>query len=236
MIKTKIFILIAIIIVLAIGVLSGIRLQVQQPSQTIKNQNLASITSLYVSPQDKQTQATVVYYSDESALLTISNTQYQDIKFMSRVYPNGITYEGLGSELSFVEKGSAIIVYKDQDIVFEGKEKLNITPSNIADTTWKWQKTVDNSNDEIIPENKDAFSISFSSDGKVSGTTDCNNFSGIYVLEKENIVFGSFMSTLMACEDSQEQEFVQSLQDGVLELYEDNLILKTKSQNIYFEK
>jgi heat shock protein HslJ len=61
------------------------------------------------------------------------------------------------------------------------------------------------------PNRADAFSLTFTADGKVSGTTDCNNFSGTYSLEGDRLAFGSLMSTLMFCDGSQETEYTSSL-------------------------
>ena len=43
--------------------------------------------------------------------------------------------------------------------------------------------------------------LTFSSDGKVSGTSGCNGLGGDYSVEGDKITFGEFVSTLMACDE-----------------------------------
>ncbi len=60
----------------------------------------------------------------------------------------------------------------------------------------------------VTPKKAGAYSLTFTKDGNVSGDTDCNDFSGTYKVDSDNMItFGPFMSTLMFCEGSQETEF-----------------------------
>src|SRR5688500_7686338 len=43
--------------------------------------------------------------------------------------------------------------------------------------------------------------IDFSEDGELTGNVGCNSFGGDYEVNGNQIIFGSIMSTLMACED-----------------------------------
>jgi heat shock protein HslJ len=43
--------------------------------------------------------------------------------------------------------------------------------------------------------------LTFSEDGQVSGTSGCNGLGGDYTVEGDQITFGEFVSTLMACDD-----------------------------------
>lgn len=45
--------------------------------------------------------------------------------------------------------------------------------------------------------------LTFGTDGQVSGNMGCNNFNGEYTQEGQKIVFGSMMSTMMACPEPQ---------------------------------
>lgn len=73
---------------------------------------------------------------------------------------------------------------------------------------WVWEKTEMGDGTVITPKKPDAFTLSFTNDGKISGTTDCNNFSGSYTLSPGDVIsFTPFASTLMFCADSQETEF-----------------------------
>ena len=45
----------------------------------------------------------------------------------------------------------------------------------------------------------------------MKGTTDCNNFSGSYKVDGNQLTFGEFAATMMYCEGSQESDFLKSL-------------------------
>lgn len=100
----------------------------------------------------------------------------------------------------------------------------------LTSTSWVWQKTIMNDDTTIEPVNAGAFSLTFTADGNVSGTTDCNNFFGTYNLTDGKIVFGPLASTLMYCEGSQESVFTRSLEniDSVFFDANDNLVLLVK--------
>ena len=123
----------------------------------------------------------------------------------------------------------------------EDKGREVYDSKNLTSTTWIWKETylgtgpnADVKN-PIIPQKLKAFTLTFTSDGRVNGTTDCNNFSGTYVLENGKIKFGSFMSTLMYCEGSQEQEFISMIKDGTIAYGEDSILLEHE-QTVLFEK
>lgn len=80
-------------------------------------------------------------------------------------------------------------------------------------TTWKWVKTEYTNQADVVPQQENAFTLTFSSDGKVSIGTDCNRGSGTYTIQGNTITFGSnFAVTKMYCEGSQEQVFFDTLQ------------------------
>lgn len=70
---------------------------------------------------------------------------------------------------------------------------------------------------EVKPRKVDAFKLTFQENQAVSIATDCNMVSGTYTLSGNRIVFNPGATTLMFCEDSQEQEFLQML--GEAETY-----------------
>lgn len=80
----------------------------------------------------------------------------------------------------------------------------------ITNRKWVWISTLMNDGTRLSPKKSDAFTIIFNDNGQVSGTTDCNNFASSYTLDGDRITFGQFASTLMACEGSQESDFLQS--------------------------
>ena len=93
----------------------------------------------------------------------------------------------------------------------------------------------------IVPNKKDAFSLSFTKDGQVSGTTDCNGFGGSYEVGADNsISFGPFMSTLMFCENSQEAVFSKNVSDSNKVFFTEEgdlvLLLPYDSGSVIFKK
>lgn len=92
---------------------------------------------------------------------------------------------------------------------FEGEANPEVMTLNMQ--TWKWIKTSYKNGEEVTPNKADAFTLSFGPEN-VSITTDCNTISGPYEANKGQIIFGSNMiTTLMFCEDSQEQDFAAML-------------------------
>lgn len=133
--------------------------------------------------------------------------------------------EGEGKVDSFedcVEEGSPVmeshpmrcihegVEYVEEIIIedFDGEADPDVMTLDM--TKWRWQKTIYNNDTEVIPVQKDAFTLSFK-EGNVSIGTDCNQAGGGYSVDGKNIEFGDMMSTLMYCEDSQEGEFLSQL-------------------------
>ena len=89
---------------------------------------------------------------------------------------------------------------------FEGEADPDVMTLDMK--TWEWIKTSYNNDTEVVPNNIDAFTITFKDDGSFSATTDCNSMGGSYKLDSNQITFGEdiFMAK-MFCENSQEQEF-----------------------------
>ncbi len=95
---------------------------------------------------------------------------------------------------------------------FEGE--VDVSKMNLTMKTWNWIGTSYNDESKVVPKKAGKFTLTFKSDGNFSMTTDCNSMSGKYSVKKNSIVFTQMISTLMACEDSQEQEFSKMVQDS----------------------
>ncbi|MCD8507919.1 MAG: META domain-containing protein [Candidatus Pacebacteria bacterium] len=69
--------------------------------------------------------------------------------------------------------------------------------------------------------------LTFTNDGNIYGTTDCNGFGGSYTLDGTKISTSEFFSTMMFCENSQERDFMDmvSVADQVFFDDADNLVL-----------
>ncbi len=93
---------------------------------------------------------------------------------------------------------------------FEGESDPN--RMKLTMKTWNWISTEYNSAKTVTPKVKDKFTITFKADGSFSATTDCNSAGGQYGVIDMGIKFDKIFSTLMACDNSQEADFLGMLQ------------------------
>lgn len=73
--------------------------------------------------------------------------------------------------------------------------------------SWVWIKTQQKDATIVTPKKVDAFTLTFSTDGRVSVKTDCNSGGGSFTVKDGTMTFGQMMTTLMFCDGSQEQVF-----------------------------
>ena len=96
---------------------------------------------------------------------------------------------------------------------------------------WRWMRLVMNNGETVISSQPEEYIIIFSDNGILSGKTDCNSISAQVKIKGDKLIFGPFISTRKYCENSQEDLFMNSLNE--VESYtisDDNLlILKLKS-------
>ena len=112
------------------------------------------------------------------------------------------------------------------------------TKPTLTGKKWTWQEASYN-NKIITPKEKDQFTLSFQSDGKISVTTDCNNAFGSYQVSDNNLTFSQMASTKMYCQNSQEDEFIAMLlKTSQIRIDEQKnliLILQNKEGQILFQ-
>ncbi len=88
--------------------------------------------------------------------------------------------------------------------------------AKLMGSSWFWDKTNIDSGVTITPKQAGKFSLSFESDGRITGTTDCNSFFGNYGIENGMLTtFSNIGSTKMYCQDSQESLFITYLDKTV---------------------
>lgn len=112
---------------------------------------------------------------------------------------------------------------------------------NVVSNVWKWQGIIMNDDTTIVPAKPDVFTLTFTEDGKVSGTTDCNSFSGTYSISEDGLVtWGAMASTKMFCENSQEAVFLDKIVNADRIFFDEAgnliLLLKFDSGAIVFSK
>lgn len=188
------------------------------------------------------------FYYVVAALVTDSGYQGTNAIFLGdRIAPQTTT----------IENGMVIVNYSDRKAdepfttppsvamtkyfkIMEGK-LININSSaQITQRKWQWVNIRMNDDTVILPEKTDAFTITFNEDGSFTGTTDCNNFFGNYQIVDNQLTFDQFASTKMACQNSQEDEFLKYLGevDSFLINQQDNtlvLLIKYDSGSMLFK-
>lgn len=121
----------------------------------------------------------------------------------------------------------------DQNIVLSDMQKL-------TSSVWVWEKTQMNDDSVRLPSTAGAFTITFLSDGTLTGTTDCNGFFGQYSIKEATVTFGPFGSTMMYCDGSSEQVFMRDIESSNRVFFTEAgnlvLLLPYDSGSIIFEK
>jgi heat shock protein HslJ len=137
------------------------------------------------------------------------------------VAASGARYENADGSIVLWNKGNEVTLYQNGAQTFVGTDlsapvvesevATTATPQALTATTWIWSKTTTGTDVVTTPVQTEAFTLTFSPEGRVTGTTDCNNFSGNYILAGDQLAMESFGMTKMACPDSQEMDFIGAI-------------------------
>lgn len=136
------------------------------------------------------------------------------------------------------------LVLNPTTMQFEEKEQnfekvANSSQMSLTMKTWNWEKTEYNDGKIVIPK-KNVFTITFKNDGTFGATTDCNSIGGKYTTTESSITFKDMLSTLMACEDSQESDFRDTLGETMKYEFTSKgelvLNLKSDSGSVYLKQ
>ena len=207
-------------------------------------------TSVFMNKEGKT--VPVIFY-EEAVLFQTQETG--DLVLPQVISASGTRYANEDESVVFWNKGNEITITQNNTDIFsgtlydfaqvneEGKNVENPTRDNstLSQASWKWVSTALTDGTTITPSKKDVFSLMFTPDGKISGTTDCNSFGGTYTTgEMQAINFGEFASTQMYCEGSQESAFIDMITktQQYIFTHEGNLILLLKSDagSVMFRK
>jgi len=113
------------------------------------------------------------------------------------------------------------------------------TQSGLQSKTWTWVTTTYNDDTVYTPNQADAFTITFTDEGRVQVTTDCNNMQGGYEVTDNRIEFSRMAATRMYCEGSQEDLFAKMLENVTSYFITDDgrliLELKYDSGSVVFD-
>ncbi len=160
-----------------------------------------------------------VTFGTSTALL--NGIGYSNVLLQQVEAASGAKYESEEENLTVWNKDTEVTVTRGRKVLFTGVSQdsqpvpVEETSSTSATTTvaasvegsWLWVET-SKGDQTIIPKEAGAFSVTFSA-GSLSGTTDCNDFSGTYTVTSNTITIGAVAMSKKFCEDSQEMEFTQ---------------------------
>jgi heat shock protein HslJ len=182
----------------------------------------APIVATFVSSVNE---AVTVSFGENTA--TLNGIGYENLVLPQAIAASGARYEDTEKKIALRNKGNEVTVYRDDTIIFVGthsaaapiEEETVGTSTTEAGTdvaeelatgTWVWEKMAMDGK-TVAPKKPGVFTLTFTPDGRVSGTTDCNSFGGSYTAEDGTLSFGPLMSTKMYCEGSQEQLYTDVL-------------------------
>ena len=152
----------------------------------------------------------------------INGVGYSNVLLNQVEAVSGAKYENPTENLQLWNKGDEVTLQRGRRVLFIGKNEAVYLPEDAATSTmptattteahtlsgtYVWVETVKGDR-TITPKSPGVFSVTFS-DGTISGTTDCNGFSGTYTISENTLSIGALAMTKMFCEGSQEMEYTQ---------------------------
>lgn len=93
---------------------------------------------------------------------------------------------------------------------FEGE--ANPSMMTLGMKEWGWVNTTYSDGVVVTPREPSRFSLAFAKES-FTAYTDCNSAGGQYSATGDKIIFSKIISTMMACQNSQEGDFVGALQN-----------------------
>ena len=229
MTKRAKYIILILLVIIAGGLVYAFRTisqsQPEQNSVDINNgsitagEKITSVSASYVS--EKNVEAGVTYYSNESASIDRLGNSIEKIMFDLAISASGARYENKELGMVLWEKAPELNIYKNDKLIYTGRKTEVVQEEKqrklLTSGVWVWQQTLNGTGPEaakggiVKPKKYGDFTITLTPDGKVIGKTDCNGFGGTYEFSEGKITFGPFASTLMYCEGSQEADFIKML-------------------------
>jgi heat shock protein HslJ len=118
----------------------------------------------------------------------------------------------------------------------QGTEQGTQEPSTAGSLIGDWKLTAYGPANAPTPavEGVEA-GLTFNEDGTISGTSGCNGLGGDYTVDGDQITFGEFVSTLMACEDpimAQEDAAHKVMTDTAMYKIEGNTLTITNNDMV----
>lgn len=105
---------------------------------------------------------------------------------------------------------SGIFFFRPKDTAVEIPKPTEESVVVLESSKWVWEYTELLNNKRFDAPEGEKFVLELS-EGRFSGTTDCNNISGSYVKNEEVLSFGPIGATKKYCEGSVENEYKEQL-------------------------
>lgn len=235
--KRFLLLLLAFVIVLA-GLLLLLKYQLQEDQEIMPPADEQLPTTYEETYRSENNEVATVQYDNANSRAYVTHHSsvfaysFDAVELVATTSESGAKYENTELSLMLLEKSGDITLYENGVLIFESVPQTTTLSEEeairyLSEHVWTWRETVLPSDEFIVPNKADAFTLTFATDRKMKGTTDCNGFSGTYSVSNWQLTFGSMMSTLMFCEDSQETEYTNALSDTESFAFnkESNLIL-----------
>lgn len=155
---------------------------------------------------------------DSLLLVTPAN---EEISLSKQTAASGVQYENLDGNIvlhvrddeTFLEEMGQVNVSGCEPVFEDLSNQEGSLHNPLADTSWEWVETVYADETVTTPRRANTFILNFVDQQRMSALTDCNNMMGSYELDTDQTLrFSELASTMMYCEDSQEEEFAGALQ------------------------
>jgi len=111
--------------------------------------------------------------------------------------------------------------------------QVGLTYNELTSSTWQLKSM---NGVEVEPESysKGLPELHFAEDGKMTGSTGCNQFMGTYIMDEAKLEITTGAMTKMACPGAGEVEFVNGLSRTVQGSIEENMLhLKEESGKVH---
>lgn len=182
-----------------------------EPVSVVDTSALENAPTITYATADRSATLSVMY---GGTLARVSGLGLDTVVLSQAEAASGSRYQNEAGTTVLWNQGTAVTLYQNDVVTFSGMEvdlekELATTQSiaGVTGNTWTWSQTMMSTGSTTIPTDQAAFTLTFTAAGQLTGTTDCNNFSGVYMLDGPIITIGSLTSTKKACADSQELDF-----------------------------
>lgn len=221
--KRFLLLLLAFVIVLA-SLLFVLKYQLQIDQEIMPPNDVQMPTTYEETYRSEDNEVATVQYDNTNSRAYVTHHSsvfaydFDAVELLATTSDSGVKYENTELGLTLFEKSGDITLYENDVLIFESVPQMTTLSEEeairyLSDRVWRWHETVLPSGELVTPNKTGAFTLTFATDRTMKGATDCNGFSGTYSVSNWQLTFGSMMSTLMFCEDSQETEFTNALSD-----------------------